>query len=80
MARIPLNANVECMDGSCGESITVIVNPTTNKVTHFVVRYKGLPDPDQRLVPVDQVLDTSSDLIRLRCTKAELAEMDHFIE
>jgi uncharacterized membrane protein len=80
MAEIPLSAKVECKDGACGESITVIVNPTTRKVTHFVVRYKDLPDPDQRLVPVDQVLDTSSDLIRLRCTRDELAQMEPFVE
>jgi uncharacterized membrane protein/sporulation protein YlmC with PRC-barrel domain len=68
------------MDGACGESITVIVNPTTHKVTHFVVRFKDLPDPNQRLVPVDQVLDTSSDLVRLRCTRDELAGMEPFLE
>jgi uncharacterized membrane protein/sporulation protein YlmC with PRC-barrel domain len=80
MGKIPLNAKVECMDGACGESITVIVNPTTHKVTHFVVKYEQLPDHDQRLVAVDQVLDTSSGLVRLRCTRDELAGMEPFLE
>jgi uncharacterized membrane protein len=79
MAEIPINAKVECSDGPGGESITVIVNPVTSKVTHFVVEDKHAPDPTPRLVPVDQVVATSSDLIRLRCTQAELAAMHPFV-
>jgi uncharacterized membrane protein/sporulation protein YlmC with PRC-barrel domain len=80
MGKIPLDAKVECIDGACGESVTVIVNPTTRQVTHFVVRYKDLPHPNQRLVPIDDVLDTSSSLIRLRCTREQLAGMEPFLE
>jgi hypothetical protein len=80
METIPLNAKVECLDGPCGESITVVVNPTTHQVTHFVVRPDDVLGLDQRLVPVDQVLDTSSDLVRLDCNKEDLAEMQPFLE
>jgi uncharacterized membrane protein len=80
MTHIPLHAKVQCADGVCGESITVIVNPTTQSVTHFVVKDKSLPDPDERLVPVDQVEEVTPQLIRLRCTKTELAEMEPFTE
>ena len=80
MKDVPLKANVECTDGPCGESGIVIVNPETRQVTHFVVQDKSLPDRDQRLVPVDQIAETSRDRLRLSCTKAELASMDHFIE
>ena len=80
MTHIPLQAKVQCVDGDCGESITVIVNPTTQSVTHFVVKDKGLSDPNERLVPVDQVEEVTPQMIRLRCTKAELAEMEPFTE
>jgi uncharacterized membrane protein len=80
METIPLNAKVECRDGLCGESITVVVNPATHKVTHFVVRCDDVGDHDQRLVPVDRVTDTSSDLIRLDCNKEDLAAMQPFLE
>ena len=77
---VPAHAKVECTDGPCGESSIIILNPTTREVSHFVVQDKTFPDRDQRLVPVDQVVETSRTLIRLRCTKAELAGMDHFLD
>jgi sporulation protein YlmC with PRC-barrel domain len=80
MIDIPAYAKVECADGPCGESSTIILNPTTREVSHFVVQDKSFPDRDQRLVPVDQVVETSRSLIRLRCTRAELAGMDHFFD
>jgi uncharacterized membrane protein len=78
MAEIPIHAKVECSDGPGGESITVIVNPVTSKVTHLVVEDKHAPVPTPRLVPVDQIAATSSDRSRLRCTKAELADLHPF--
>jgi hypothetical protein len=80
MKDIPLKAKVECTDGPCGESGIIILNPETQEVTHFVVQDKALPDREERLVPIDQVLETSRNLIRLSCTKAELAAMDHYID
>jgi uncharacterized membrane protein len=78
--EIPLNAKVECSDGSCGESVAAIVNPTTEEVTYLVVNDKHFPRPVPHLVPVELVEETSSDLVRLRCTAAELAEMEEFLE
>lgn len=80
MMDVPAYAKVECADGPCGESSIIILNPATREVSHFVVQDKTFPDRDQRLVPVDQVVETSRTLIRLRCTKAELAGMDHFFD
>jgi uncharacterized membrane protein len=58
----------------------VIVNPTTRKLTHFVVRDKSILGPQELLVPVDQVVETTPDLIRLRCSQEELAGMEPFVE
>ncbi len=80
MVDIPIEANVECADGPCGKSVTVIVNPATRKVTHFVVQEKAFLDAEQRMVPVAEVLETTLELIRLRCTKEQVANMEHFVE
>jgi uncharacterized membrane protein len=76
MTQIPIEAQVECADGPCGKSVAVIVHPIQRKVTHVVVDDKTA----QRLVPMDQVADASSDSVRLRCSQAQLAEMDPFVE
>jgi sporulation protein YlmC with PRC-barrel domain len=80
MKDVPLGAEVECVDGPCGESSVIILNPETREITHLVVKDRKLPDRDQRLVAVDQVAETQRHSIRLRCTRAELASMDHFLE
>ena len=76
MSQIPLEATVECTDGPCGKSVAIIVHPIQRQVTHVVVEDKKA----QWLVPMDQVLETTSDNIRLRCSQAQLAEMEPFIE
>ena len=79
MSEIPINAKVECADGPCGRSIAVIVDRTTRQVTHIAVEDKSLPHaPYQRLVPVDQVAETTPELIRLRCTRDEVDWMEPF--
>jgi sporulation protein YlmC with PRC-barrel domain len=80
MRDIPLEAKVECADGQCGKSGIVILNPETREVTHFVVQDRTLPDREQHLVPIDQVVETSRNRIRLKCTRSELAAMDHFVD
>lgn len=80
MSDIPIQAKVVCTDGPCGESETVILNPETREVTHVVVKAKDLASGEHHLVPIDQVAETSRDLIRLRCSQAELAQMDLFVE
>ncbi len=77
MIDIPLNARVECVDGKCGESVTVIVDPVGRKLTHFVVKDEKLV---QRLVSIDQVVETTRESIRLRCSKDELTQMEPFVE
>ncbi len=76
---IRLDARVECTDGPCGQSTHVIINPATQKVTHFVMKEKGLRHTDH-LVPFGCIVETTPDLIRLRCTKYELATLEPFVE
>jgi sporulation protein YlmC with PRC-barrel domain len=78
MKEIPIDTKVECTDGPCGHSTDLIVNPVQKRITHFVVKDETLPGSSDRLVPVEQVADASSSLIRLGCTRAEVAEMQPF--
>ena len=77
MTDISLHANVECADGPCGQSTCVIIDPATQQVTHFVAKGTGSHHAE-RLVPVDQVTGTAPNLIRLSCTRDELATMPLF--
>jgi sporulation protein YlmC with PRC-barrel domain len=63
---IPLHAEVWCTDGQCGTSNSVIINPITKQITHFVVKERDFPY-EQRLVPVSQIAETTSDTIKLNC-------------
>ena len=81
MMDIPIKTKVECIDGPCGKSTHLIVDPDSGKLTHFVVKDKKLADaphrPD-RLVPVEKVRDTTGGVIRLNCTREEVAGMPPF--
>jgi sporulation protein YlmC with PRC-barrel domain len=77
--EIPLNAKVECTDGVCGRSEYVLINPVIDRVTHIVVQRDSSPNTEF-IVPVDFVTETKSDMVRLRCSKAELQKMDPFVK
>jgi uncharacterized membrane protein len=81
MSEISVNAQVECVDGPCGQVITMIVDRQTRKVTHLVIEDKTLRyAPYQRMVPIDQLAEATRDLVRLRCTRDDVTEMEPFIE
>lgn len=76
---IPINAEVSCMDGLCGRSTYVLVNPVAERVTHLVVKQAETPHTE-RMVPIEVVSETSPDVVMLSCTKDELKKMDPFIQ
>jgi hypothetical protein len=76
---IPIHADVICLDGDAGTSKALIVDPLQRRLTHVVVREHGLAD-SERLVPIGLVDETSEGTIWLRCTRAELHELDDFID
>lgn len=77
--EIPLNVQVQCADRDAGHSVCVILNPVKDQVTHLVVRESDLFSAE-RLVPIDLILETSHDAIKLKCTLSELKEMESFTE
>lgn len=76
---LPLNAKVYCVDGLCGQSKELVLDRKTEEVTHLVVKGNHLPHAEL-LVPVELVAETTPRLIRLRCTKDKLAELEPFLK
>lgn len=77
--NIPVNAGVECADGVCGVSTHVVINPISKKVTHLVVKQKEFPHVE-RMVPIEWVTQTTSNLIQLACTKEKFGHQEMFTE
>jgi sporulation protein YlmC with PRC-barrel domain len=75
---LPMNVTIECIDGPYGHSVAIMLNPSSNEVTHLIVREPSLMGID-RMVSVDLVTESTPELIRLRCTKDELAELPPFV-
>ncbi len=76
---IPMNARVQCADGPHGRTVRVVINPLTRQVTHLVVASDELL-ASQYLVPIELVIGTSPELVRLRCTKEQLEKQPLFAE
>jgi sporulation protein YlmC with PRC-barrel domain len=80
MLDIPINAKVLCADGQpCGRTSYVVLNPVTKTMTHVVVK-RGVWPNDERLVPIELVIDSALEHIQLSCSRDKLAAMDTFIE
>jgi uncharacterized protein YrrD len=79
MMDIAVHAKVICSGGhECGHTTYVVLNPVTDKMTHVVVQRTIWPD-DERLVPIEFVVESAQDHITLSCSKEQIAEMDRFI-
>jgi hypothetical protein len=74
---IPINAKVSCLDGPCGQSVLVILKPTTQEITHFVVSNQSIPETEY-LVSIDHIAESTPDNIKLNCRIEELTQMPIF--
>lgn len=72
-----LDVEVHCRDGRCGRSTYIILNPTTEQITHLVVRERR-PSRVERLVPVKLIANTAAEVILLSCTKGEFGKLEPF--
>jgi sporulation protein YlmC with PRC-barrel domain len=76
---IPLNAHVVCTDGSGGKTVAVVLNPSTEEVTHIVVSEPGFLG-ESVLVPLEYISESSPEQVRLRLSRKELAAQSPFVE
>lgn len=79
MRNIPLDADVQCTDGIYGKSTRIVLNPTNGHVTNIVVQDED-HEHEERLVPIDRVVNTTRLAIQLDCTRDEVAAMFPFSE
>jgi uncharacterized membrane protein/sporulation protein YlmC with PRC-barrel domain len=70
--------DVKCTDGMAGRTSATIIDPTTYRVTHIVVRQREAPQAE-RLVPIERVEEATEDLITLDCSRSELGTMPEFV-
>ena len=57
--EIPINAEVSCADGVCGETICVIVDPIVEQITHVVVQ-ENHGEYTEHVVPLSRVMGQRS--------------------
>jgi hypothetical protein len=77
--EIPVNATVQCLDGPGGHTTGIILNPVTRVVSHIVVRVHGILGPEV-VVPVEEIVESSRQLIRLRLTGQQLTKRPSFVQ
>jgi hypothetical protein len=82
-AQFTIGAEVSCTDGVCGHVSRVVIDPVAQTMTHLVVESRDRRVAG-RLVPLDLLVPSSTDEIRLRCPITEFhtldaAEETHFL-
>ncbi len=75
--NVPTHADIDCVDGFCGYSTHLVLDPENKEITHLVVK-DGLLG-EERLVPIDMVFESSPTAMSLCCTKSELKQMPPFV-
>ncbi len=76
---ISIQAAVQCVDGPNGHVECVIVDPTTQQITHIVVREGGLLG-EAVMVPIGAVTESSPSTLHLRLTDKQLQSMPVYVE
>jgi sporulation protein YlmC with PRC-barrel domain len=77
MSEIPLKAKVICRDGEAGITSAVIIDPSSERITHVVVETRRYLD---YLVPVELIAGSDDDTLTLSCTLEELQKLPAFTE
>lgn len=80
MQEISLDAKVFCIDGECGRLSHIIIDENSKKVTHLAVKNFNPLASHQYLVPIESVLESSSESIQLSCKRIEVFRMPAFTE
>jgi sporulation protein YlmC with PRC-barrel domain len=72
---IPLNVKVHCVDGDCGKTTTIILNPITKEITHVVVKDRQR----EFMVPLSLISESSAAEIKLQLSREELTQQEPFV-
>jgi len=75
---VPIDARVNCSDGACGKSTRVILKPSTAEITHVVVSNDEAITETEYLVPINRIVESTPQKIRLNMSRADLEGMSVF--
>jgi sporulation protein YlmC with PRC-barrel domain len=70
-----IGGHVDATDGRCGSLVRLIVDPTTESLTHLAVQ-PGHHAERARLVPADLVVRVEDKVITLSCTTKQFEQLD----
>jgi uncharacterized protein YrrD len=75
--RLELGTTVRCADDAIRELVDVVIDSSSNRVTHVVVQPENRPER-ARLVPMELVVGGADEgeTISLRCTSGELEKLE----
>ena len=81
--EIPLNVQVEYSDGlnwqPIGSSEYVLINPTTEEISHLVVK-ENFPPKTEVIVPIEWISASDPEKIRLSCSQSELKKRNRLLK
>jgi uncharacterized protein YrrD len=75
---LPINAKVYAGDTVCGHSVALVMNPTTDEVTHVAVKLNGIASR-KVILPVESISQSSKDEIRFDLDCEELSSRREFV-
>ncbi len=76
---IPIHAPVQCADGPHGHVDRIIVDPTTQKITHVVVREGGIMG-EAFMIPADDITESAPGFVRTHLLRKQLEAMPVFVD
>jgi sporulation protein YlmC with PRC-barrel domain len=74
---ISINAKVFCTDGECGHLTCVLINPANKKITHVIVKERGMLG-QERMVSVEDIVDSLPEKLTLRLDKESFRRLENF--
>lgn len=77
---IPIGAKVICSEGNFGKVSHILINPITQNISHIVACDENLVSCNSRIVPFSDILETTPNMIRLRCSRDNVLKMADFIK
>lgn len=75
---ISINAKVDCSDGACGEVTRVILNPSTQEITHVVVSNNSSLMETERLLSVDHIIESTPQKVIINLSQDEMEALPVF--
>ena len=76
---IATDVHIVCHDGIYGYLDGIVLNPVTDEITHIVATEDKLLG-EKRLVPIEEIAESTFRYILLRCNLKELAAFDLFTD